>query len=254
MHGNVTVGITISRSSFVFSQSSVNCDPTTALQRKLNSKILTHEKIDAIDTQRYYRVRCSIPQPPKLYRLPKLHKPGIPMLSIVSFCGSLMYQLSKYSTVDHSAAPYWQIKTFRKLQSKKILLTIVRQYRNLAITNYFDVRSPFTSIPLRLALQCIETAIQQSTVKLPVPLPTEDIMDLLNLCLTHRITFSTTVGTTVNTTNSCMDQSWGCLFLLLSNKLRCNTWRSVPLTLSDKRYRFGYATLTPLDYVLTFFR
>ena len=45
-----------------------------------------------------------------------------------------------------------------------------------------DVKSLFTSIPLQLALQCTETAIQQSTVKLP--LPTEDIMDLLNLCLT----------------------------------------------------------------------
>ena len=46
----------------------------------------------------------------------------------------------------------------------------------------FDVKSLFTSIPLQLALQCTETAIHQSTVKLP--LPTEDIMDLLNLCLT----------------------------------------------------------------------
>ena len=46
----------------------------------------------------------------------------------------------------------------------------------------FDVKSLFNSIPLQLALQCTETAIQQSTVKLP--LPTEDIMDLLNLCLT----------------------------------------------------------------------
>ena len=44
------------------------------------------------------------------------------------------------------------------------------------------MKSLFTSIPLQLALQCTETAIQQSTVKLP--LPTEDIMDLLNLCLT----------------------------------------------------------------------
>ena len=46
----------------------------------------------------------------------------------------------------------------------------------------FDVKSLFTSIPLQLALQCTETAIQQSTVTLP--LPTDDIMDLLNLCLT----------------------------------------------------------------------
>ena len=45
-------------------------DPTPALQRKLNSKILTLKKTDAIDTQRYYRLWCSVPQPPKLYGLP----------------------------------------------------------------------------------------------------------------------------------------------------------------------------------------
>ena len=47
-------------------------DPTPALQRKLNNKLLTLKKTDAFDTQRYYRLRCSVPQPPKLYGLPKL--------------------------------------------------------------------------------------------------------------------------------------------------------------------------------------
>ena len=41
----------------------------------------------------------------------------------------------------------------------------------------FDVKSLFTSIQLQLALQCTETAVT-------LPLPTDDIMDLLNLCLT----------------------------------------------------------------------
>ena len=77
----------------------------------------------------------------------------------------------------------------------------------------FDLTSLFTSILLQLALQCTETAIQQSTVKLS--LPTEDIMDLLNLTALHRLTFSTTG----NATNSCMEQPWGRLFLLLSQKL-----------------------------------
>ncbi|PFX13167.1 RNA-directed DNA polymerase from mobile element jockey [Stylophora pistillata] len=73
-------------------------DPTPALQRKLNSKLLTLKKTNAFDNQRYYRLRCSVPQPPKLYGLPKLHKPGFPMRPIVSFCGSPTYQLSKYLT------------------------------------------------------------------------------------------------------------------------------------------------------------
>ena len=46
----------------------------------------------------------------------------------------------------------------------------------------FHVKSLFASIPLQLALQYTETAILPSTD--PLPLQTEDIMDLLNLCLT----------------------------------------------------------------------
>ena len=46
----------------------------------------------------------------------------------------------------------------------------------------FDVKSLFTSIPLQLALDCTETAINNSTIELP--LATDDLMDLLNLCLT----------------------------------------------------------------------
>ena len=46
----------------------------------------------------------------------------------------------------------------------------------------FDVKSLSTSIPLQLALDCTETAITNSTHELP--LPKDDIMDLLKLCLT----------------------------------------------------------------------
>ena len=46
----------------------------------------------------------------------------------------------------------------------------------------FDVKSLFTSIPLQLALDCTETAVNNSTTELP--LPTDDLLDLLNLCLT----------------------------------------------------------------------
>ena len=45
----------------------------------------------------------------------------------------------------------------------------------------FDVKSLFTSIPIQL-LDCTENAIKNSNAELP--LPTDDIMDLLNLCLT----------------------------------------------------------------------
>ena len=156
-------------------------DPTPALLRKLHSKILTLKKTDAIDTQRYYRLRCSVPQPPKLYGQPKLHKPGIPMRPIVSFCGSPTYQLSKYLTII--LQPLTD-KLRRKLQSSENFIDAIKtvqipdDYKLVS----FDVKSLFTNIPPQLALQCTETAIQQSTVELR--LPTANIMVLLNLCLT----------------------------------------------------------------------
>ena len=147
-------------------------DPTPALQRKLNSTLLTLKKTNAIDTQRYYRLRCSVPQPPKLYGLPKLHKPGFPMRPIVSFCGSPTYQLSKYLTTI--LQPLTD-KSRRKLQSTEDFINATKtvqipdDYKLVS----FDVKSLFTSIPFQLAPQCIETAILQSTD--PLLLPTEGI-------------------------------------------------------------------------------
>ena len=56
----------------------------------------------------------------------------------------------------------------------------------------FDVKLLFKGIPLQSTPQCTETAIRQSTELLP--LPTELIIDLLNLCLTSTL-FETLRGT-----------------------------------------------------------
>ena len=54
-------------------------NPTPALQRRLSGKVLDLKKKETIDIQLYYRLRCRVPQLAKLYGLPKLHKPNIPM-------------------------------------------------------------------------------------------------------------------------------------------------------------------------------
>ena len=89
------------------------------------------------------------------------------------------------------------------------------------------MKSLFTSIPLQLALDCTETAITTSTVKLP--LPTDDIMDLLNLCLTS--TYFQYNGKHYSYT----EQLWARHFPLLLQKLLCKTstyTKTLPLWLS----------------------
>ena len=99
----------------------------------------------------------------------------------LSFCGSPTYKMSKYLTTI--LQPLTD-KSRRKLQSTEDFIDAIKttqipdDYKLVS----FHVKSLITSIPLQLALQCTETAIRKSTAMLP--LPTEDIMDLLNLCVT----------------------------------------------------------------------
>ena len=158
-------------------------DPTPALQRKLNNKLLTLKKTNAFDTQCCYPLRCSVPQPPKLYGLPKLHKPGIPMRPIVSSCGCPKYQLSKYlMTILRPLTD----KSTRKLQSILRTLLPLLTYSYLTTRNLCPLMwnhcSPVFHLKWIFSVLNPPFAIQQTTDTLP--LPTEDIMDLLNLCLT----------------------------------------------------------------------
>ena len=156
-------------------------DPTPALQRRLNGKLLDLKKADTIDIQLYYRLRCRVPQSAKLYGLPKLHKPNIPMRPIVSFCGSPTYQLSKHLT--NILKPLTD-KSRHRLQSTDNFIDAIKtiQIPDDHKLVSFDVKSLFTSIPLQLALDCTKTAINKSHYQ--PPLPTDDLMDLLHLCLT----------------------------------------------------------------------
>ena len=113
--------------------------------------------------------------------LPKLHKPNIPMQPVVSFCGSSTYQLTNYLTNVLKPVTF---ESGHKLQSTENFIDAIKTIQILDDHKLVscDVKSLFTSIPLQLTLDCTENAIKNSTVELP--LPTDDIMDLLNLCLT----------------------------------------------------------------------
>ena len=103
------------------------------------------------------------------------------MRPIVSHCGSPTYQLSKYLTTILQPL---STESRLKVQSTKDFIETIKtvqipdNYRLMS----FDVKSLFNSIPRQLALDCTQTTITNSTHELP--LPKDDTMDLLKLCLT----------------------------------------------------------------------
>ena len=186
-------------------------DPTPALQRKLNNKLLTLKKTEAFDTQRYYRLRCSVPQPPKLYGLPKLHNPGIPMRPIVSFCGSPTYQLSKYLTTI--LQPLTD-KSRRKLQSTENFIDAIKDVQipdDYKLVS-FDVKSLSPVFHFNWLYSVLKPP--SNSLLMHYHYRQKTLWTYLTSAL-HRLTFSTTG----NTTSSCTEQLWGRRSPLLSQKL-----------------------------------
>ena len=71
-------------------------DPTPTLQTKMNAILISLKEQDKLPQKLNNLLRCSNGITPQLYGLPKIHKPGISLRSIVSFYFSPTYQLSKH--------------------------------------------------------------------------------------------------------------------------------------------------------------
>ena len=196
-------------------------DPTPALQGKLNNKLLTLKKTDAFDTQRYYRLRCSVPQPPKLYGLPKLPRRTNCRNTLRRYCN------------------HWLTNRDVNCNILRTLLTLSKTYRYLTTTNLCLLMWNHCSPVFHFNWLYSVLKPPSNSLLMHYHYRQKTLWTYLTSAL-HRLTFSTTG----NTTSSCTEQLWGRRSPLLSQKLWCKTSRNAPLQLADKPYRFGYATLT----------
>ena len=64
------------------------------LSRKLTKKLLNFKRGGHISDVVYNKIRPRHKQPPRIYGLPKLHKPNIPLRPIVSCVNTFAYGLS----------------------------------------------------------------------------------------------------------------------------------------------------------------
>ena len=69
---------------------------TPSLERKMNEILLRLQRSGSITSGLYDKLRSLMGSLPMLYRLPKVHKPEVPLRPIMSFLWSPTYQLSKH--------------------------------------------------------------------------------------------------------------------------------------------------------------
>lgn len=116
--------------------------------------------------------------PPRMYFLPKRHKPGIPLRPVTSFVGSALYNLSRslakilsqLKTAEHNA------KNSYEFFNKKNKSHIPASY----IMTSFDVCSLFTNVPVDLAYEMLQSRWAEISTK--TTLQRNDFLGLLDLC------------------------------------------------------------------------
>ena len=150
----------------------LKCDTTIATEKTFNTFVSGLKQNKKISTRDEFALKSSDGRAPRLYGLPKIHKQGIPLRSIVSFVESPTYNLSKeiarilshlVGRSEHHVKNSYDFVEFSNT---------IKVGDNESIFS-FDVVSLFTKIPVDLAM---EIAIKKRLESYP----SEDLQEITN--------------------------------------------------------------------------
>lgn len=160
--GNVTVAINkseyLKKTYDLLSDSNtyeiLPSDPTSKIQNRMNKLLKKFENLKVITKDELKMLKCENGIFPKLYCLPKIHKPNVPLRPIVSFVGSPAYKLSKHLANLLKFA--FQKDQYHTQDS----FEVASQLQNFRIPDNYvlislDVISLFTNIPTDLTKELV---------------------------------------------------------------------------------------------------
>ena len=158
-------------------------DPTNRIKSKLINLLKKIKSDGGIDDTQYKKMYPPGAVPPKLYGLPKIHKRGIPLRTIVSSRGSISYEVAKELArilkplVGSSPHHIKNTGDFIE-QIKHVTLQA-----DETITSY-DVSALFTSVPIEAAINIIQRRLElHQELHSRTNMKVQHITSLLEFCL-----------------------------------------------------------------------
>ena len=142
------------------------------------------EKNGEITKGLYHWLRQSGSQPPRIYGLPKIHKPEVPLKPIVSSCiGAPSYKLSKHiaSLISPLAGKTdWHVRNSKHFVEVMAGLRVEEDKMLVS----FDVTSLFTNVPIDEAVHVIRDKLRgDETLEDRTTLSPDRVEELLEACL-----------------------------------------------------------------------
>ena len=167
----------------------ITADPTNKIKAQLITKLRRIKKDTNMDEDMYKAMYPTGCVPPKFYGLPKIHKTGNPLRSIVSSRVSITYgvaiTISKVLKSLVGKSPH-HIQSMGDFVSKAKGLTL---WQGECLTSY-DVTSLFTSVPIDPTLNIIKDLLEKDEkLNDRTVLSVQNILKLLGFCL-HNTYFS----------------------------------------------------------------
>nr|VZH99566.1 unnamed protein product [Spirometra erinaceieuropaei] len=163
-------------------------DTTKTLISEISKDLSSLRKSKAITQLDWLRMKLKDSAIARLYGLPKVHKPGTPLRPIVSLRGTptfglakWLFQRLKFLTQGSETSVHSAERFIEKLQGIRLTDEVMVS---------FDVISLFTSIPQHLAVETLQTLLEEQYDETDKKLKIKHLIDLLKHCLKTFFTFN----------------------------------------------------------------
>ncbi|XP_036322205.1 uncharacterized protein LOC118736225 [Rhagoletis pomonella] len=154
-------------------------DPTSTLQRKNNKIVDELYKAKHINKREKQLLTSTAAAAPRLYGLPKIHKPQVHLRPIASSVKVPCYKLSKYvgEILKPLISERYNVKNAFNLKERLTNISVCDE----DVLVSFDVISLFTNIPTMLATKII--MIKWDQIQRTTSIPKHKFQQILDFCL-----------------------------------------------------------------------